>query len=289
MTVTPSPESTVPTLAVTGSTGVVGGHVARLLADRGTAQRLLARTPSAAPQLAGAVALPFAYRDDEPTARALAGVRVLFMVSGAESEDRLAQHRAFVDAAARAGVEHIVYTSFVAAAPDAVFTLARDHFATEQHIRESGMSWTFLRDNFYADFMPMLVGEDGVIRGPAGDGRAAIVARADVARVAAAVLADPSVHAGRTYGLTGPEALDFTEIAAIVGARQGREVRFHDETLEEAYESRRVWNAPDWQVDAWVSTYTSIASGAMAEVSGDVEAVTGRPPLSLVDLLSQGE
>lgn len=277
----------LPELAVTGSTGAVGGHVSTLLADRGLSQRLLARTPSRAPDLPRAVVVPFAYRDDEETARALAGVRVLFMVSGAESEDRLDQHRAFVDAAARAGVEQVVYTSFVGAAPDAVFTLARDHFATEQHIRESGMVWTFLRDNFYADFMPMLVGEDGVIRGPAGAGRAAIVARTDVARVAAAVLADPSAHAGRTYGLTGPEALDFSEIAAIVGAQQGREVRFHDETVEEAYESRRVWAAPDWQVDAWVSTYTSIASGAMADVTHDVESITGRPPLSLAQLLGQ--
>lgn len=277
----------LPELAVTGSTGAVGGHVSTLLADRGLSQRLLARTPSRAPDLPRAVVVPFAYRDDEETARALAGVRVLFMVSGAESEDRLDQHRAFVDAAARAGVEQVVYTSFVGAAPDAVFTLARDHFATEQHIRESGMVWTFLRDNFYADFMPMLVGEDGVIRGPAGAGRAAIVARTDVARVAAAVLADPSAHAGRTYGLTGPEALDFSEIAAIVAAQQGREVRFHDETVEEAYESRRVWAAPDWQVDAWVSTYTSIASGAMADVTHDVESITGMPPLSLAQLLRQ--
>lgn len=277
-----------PTLAVTGSTGVVGGHVARLLADQGMPQRLLARTPSAAPVLPGAAVVEFGYRDDELTARALAGVRVLFMVSAAESADRLEQHRAFVDAAARAGVEHVVYTSFIGAAPDAVFTLARDHFATEQHLRESGMAWTFLRDNFYADFMPMLVGEDGVIRGPAGDGRAAIVARIDVARVAAAVLQAPSAHAGRSYDITGPEALDFSEIAAIVGAHEGRPVTFHDETVEEAYESRRVWAAPDWQVDAWVSTYTSIGSGAMAAVSRDVETITGTPPLTLEELLRQG-
>lgn len=279
---------TRPTLAVTGSTGVVGGHVARLLADQGMPQRLLARTPSAAPVLPGAAVVEFGYRDDELTARALAGVRVLFMVSAAESADRLEQHRAFVDAAARAGVEHVVYTSFIGAAPDAVFTLARDHFATEQHLRESGMAWTFLRDNFYADFMPMLVGEDGVIRGPAGDGRAAIVARIDVARVAAAVLQAPSAHTGRSYDITGPEALDFSEVASIVGAHEGRPVTFHDETVEEAYESRRVWAAPDWQVDAWVSTYTSIGSGAMAAVSRDVETITGTPPLTLEELLRQG-
>ena len=76
------------------------------------------------------------------------------MVSAAEDEDRLGQHRAFVAAAAEAGVRHVVYTSFAAAAPDAVFTLGRDHWATEQAIEEAGLAHTFLRDSFYLDFLP---------------------------------------------------------------------------------------------------------------------------------------
>ena len=66
--------------------------------------------------------------------------------------------------------QRIVYTSFLGAGPDATFTFARDHFATEQLIRESGLAYTFLRNSQYLDFVPLLVGEDGVIRGPAGDG-----------------------------------------------------------------------------------------------------------------------
>ncbi len=139
---------------------------------------------------------------------ALDGVRTLFLVSAAEDAERLAQHRTAVDAAAAAGVEHVVYTSFLGAAPDATFTLARDHAATEEMLRASGMSWTFLRDALYADFLPLMVGEDGVLRGPAGDGRVAAVATDDVAAAAVAVLRDPAAHAGRTYELTGPQALD---------------------------------------------------------------------------------
>ena len=71
-----------------------------------------------------------------------------------------------------------------------MFTLARDHWATEQHIRGSGLPFTFLRDNLYADFLPFMVGDDGVIRGPAGDGRAALVAQDDIADAAVAVLRD---------------------------------------------------------------------------------------------------
>lgn len=225
----------------------------------------------------------FTYTDAAATELALDGVSILFMVSASESADRLEQHRAFIDAAAQAGVEHVVYTSFTAATPDATFTLARDHYATEEHIKNSDMRWTFLRDSFYLDFMEALVGEDDVIRGPSGDGRAAFVARADIARTAAAVLIDPSPHAGMTYELAGPESLSLADVAASIAhvRGRGRDVAFHNETIAEAYASRAQYGAPDWQVDAWVSTYTAIGSGIMAPVGDAIEAITGTAPMSL--------
>lgn len=279
-------ESQTARIAVTGSTGAVGGLVARQLAAAGASQLLLARTPANAPQLPGCVVAPFSYADREASTAALRGTRTLFMVSAAESESRLDDHRAFIDAAAAAGVEQVVYTSFFGASPDATFTLARDHFATEEYLKASGMRWTFLRDNFYMDVMPMFVGDDGVLRGPAGDGRVSIVSRADVAAVATAVLRAPDAHQGATYDLTGPEALTATEIAAAIAASRGTAVTFHDETLEEAYESRRKWDAPAWQNDAWVSTYTAIASGELSRVTGDVERVAGRAPLTFAAYLA---
>ena len=107
--------------------------------------------------------------------------------SGSETPDRVDKHRAFVGAAAAAGIEHVVYVSFYGAAADATFTLARDHWSTEQHIRASGLRWTFLRDNLYLDFFPAMVGDDGMIRGPAGSGRVAAVAQNDIADVATAI------------------------------------------------------------------------------------------------------
>ena len=278
----------LPSVAVTGSTGAVGGQVARLLAAAGVPVRLPARSPDRAPDLPGAVVVPMTgYADRSSVVEALRGTQTLLMVSGAENADRLGEHRSFIDSAVKAGVQHVVYTSFAGAAEDCTFTLGRDHWATEQHLRGSGIAWTFLRDNFYLDFLALLPGEDGVIRGPAGSGRVAAVARADVAAVAAAVLTDPSAHAGATYDLTGPEALSFPEIATVVGAHLGREVTFHDETVEEAYASRRAREAPDWQYDAWVSTYTAIAAGEVETVSDDVHRLTGRAPVSLAELLRQ--
>jgi uncharacterized protein YbjT (DUF2867 family) len=207
------------------------------------------------------------------------------MVSASETRDRVDLHRSFVDAAVAAGVGHLVYASFVGAAPDATFTLVRDHWATEEHIRASGLTYTFLRDNLYADFIAHLAGEDGVIRGPGGDGRAAVVARDDVADAATAVLLSAGTHAGHTYDLTGPAALSFAEMAEIVTAVTGRPVRYLNEAVDEAYASRAGYNAPDWQVEAWVSTYTAVAAGELADVSTAVPDLTGRPATSLEQLL----
>ena len=275
-------------IAVTGVTGAIGGQVARRLADAGLAPRLIARTPARAPRLAGATVHEASYGDRAASLAALGGVETLLMVSAAEDEHRLDQHRAFVDAAAEAGVRHVVYTSFAGASADSVFTLGRDHFATEQHIRESGLAFTFLRDNFYLDVIPQFADEQGVLRGPAGDGRVAAVARADVAAVAAVVLLDHEAHAGATYDLTGSEAFTLGEAAARLTALGGRSFTFVDETLDEAYASRRVYDPEPFQADAWVSTYTSMASGEVAAVTTAVRDLTGRDPLTLEVLFAGG-
>ncbi|MET0590153.1 MAG: NAD(P)H-binding protein, partial [Naasia sp.] len=183
-------------LAVTGSSGALGGLVARGVTEFGVPSILVVRSADRAPQLPGTEVREASYADADASALALRGVKTLFMVSASESADRLVQHRNFVIAAAEAGVEHIVYTSFVGASPDCTFTLGRDHATTEESIRQTGMDFTILRDNFYLDFFQHLPGEDGAIRGPAGDGRVAGVARADVARVALEVLKDPVAHRG---------------------------------------------------------------------------------------------
>jgi uncharacterized protein YbjT (DUF2867 family) len=274
-----------PTIAVTGATGYIGGRVARRLAAAGHRQRLVVRDPARAPELPGATLVQASFADDESARRALRGVDCLLMVSASEAPDRLAQHKSFVDAAADAGVRHVVYVSFYGAAPDATFTLARDHWATEEHLRTTGMAYTFLRDNLYADFLPAMAGDEGVIRGPAGDGRAAVVARDDIAEAAAAVLTDPAGHAGVTYQLTGPQALTLHEAAAILSEATGRTITYHPESVDEAYRSRAVYGAPGWQVDAWVSTYTAIAAGELAGVTDDVARLTGHAATPLAEVV----
>jgi NAD(P)H dehydrogenase (quinone) len=273
-----------PSIAVTGATGRLGGRVARLLAGRGVAQRLAVRRPDRAPALPGAIAVRCAYDQPDQVVAALDGVDTVLMVSGSETPDRVEQHRTFIDATVAAGVHRLVYISFVGAAPAATFTLARDHWATEEHLRASGLATVVLRDNFYLDFLPELVEADGVIRGPAGDGRVAAVAQDDIAEAAAAILTDPSRHDGAIYSLTGPEALTLDEAARIIARHTGRAVTFRHQSVDEAYASR-AGQAPDWQLDAWVSTYTAMAAGELDGVTEDVPLLTGHRARSLVDVL----
>jgi NAD(P)H dehydrogenase (quinone) len=273
-------------LVVTGVTGGLGGRVARRLAARGVGQRVVARDPGRVPELDGAEVARGSYDDPEGLRRAFEGMGTLFLVSASEDPDRMRLHANVVEAAVDAGVGRVVYTSFVGAGPECTFTFGRDHWHTEELIRGSGLRHTFLRDNLYLDFLPLMVGADGVIRGPAGDGRVAAVARDDIADVAVAVLmGDGGDHDGRRYELTGPEALTMEEVAGELSRASGRAVGYHAETLEEAYASRASYGAPDWEVAGWVTTYVAIANGDLEAVSGDVAALAGHRPMRLAEFL----
>ncbi|WP_324909001.1 NAD(P)H-binding protein [Baekduia sp.] len=275
-------------IAVTGVTGGIGGRVAARLEARGVRFRGVARDLSRVPAIAGLEAVQMGrdgYRDQAALTEALGGCETLLLVSAAEGEQRVVDHAHAIRAAADAGVARIVYTSFLGADPDASFTFAQDHYATEQLIRESGMAWTFLRDSQYLDFLPLLVGEDGVIRGPAGEGRCAWVARDDVADAAAAVLADPGAHDGKVYDLTGPEAHTLTWAAEQLSAVTGREITFKNQTVQGAYEARYPLDRPDWELDGWVTSYVAIGTGEMDVVSDAVSTLTGHAPVGLRDWL----
>jgi uncharacterized protein YbjT (DUF2867 family) len=268
-------------IAVTGATGQVGGRVATRLAALGAPQRLIVRDPERAPKLKNTeIAIASGYADTASMRSALEGADTVMLIPGRESANRVAEHQSAVDAIVAAGATRVVYLSWINASPDSVFTLARDHFATEQFIRSAGIAFTFLRMALYLDAIPVIVGADGSIAGPAADGRVAAVYRGDVADSAVAALLDER-HVGQTYDLTGPEAFTLTEAAAVLSRISGKTVRFHNETTDEAYASREQYGAPPWEVDAWVTTYSSIAAGELERVSDSVRELTGHAPISL--------
>ena len=213
------------------------------------------------------------------------GIDILLMVSARENPERVEDHTSLLDAAKLAGVQHIVYTSFYGADEKATFTLSRDHAQTEAYIKELGFTYTFLRDNFYLDFLIDIALENGEIRGPAGSGKVSAVARKDTSSVAAEILLHAKKWKNQTLNLTGPEELSMEEIVALLSKETGNAITYVDESVEEAYESRKKWPAQTWEYDAWVSTYTAIKAGEQAGVSTDVEKVLGHPASSLLDIL----
>jgi NAD(P)H dehydrogenase (quinone) len=283
-------------IAVTGATGALGSRVAdRVAAGAAAADarlRLVVRDATRAPALPDAevTEFPGGYRDGQGFAAALDGVHTLYLVSAAEAEDRVQQHLTAVRAAAAAGVQRIVYTSFVGAGePDPVFTLVRHHSATERALAETGVRFTALRHSMYADFVPFFAvreGDGAVIAAPAGDGRASFVSRDDCADVGAAVLLDDSgALDGTALDVTGPEALSMAQAAEALAEITGRPVEYRDQTVEEAWATRRPSGHPDWEIEGWVTSYLAIAAGELATVSDVVPRLTGHPARTVVEHL----
>ena len=276
-------------VAVTGATGFLGGGVGRRLLAAGVTPRLVVRDRS---RLGGPLAdvddvREATYADGPAMTAALEGVDTLYLVSAAEDARRVDQHVTAVDAAVTAGVRRILYTSFVGASPDSTFTFARDHFATEVHIRSTGVAHTFFRSAMYLDFLPGMVGDDGVLRGPAGDpdgGRVSWVARDDICDVIARALVEPPPE--ESYDVTGPVALTVNETIALLSEVTGREIRYQAEGLDEARASRRAaYDAADFEIEGWITNYAAIEAGELDVVSDTVERIAGHPATSPAEWL----
>lgn len=276
------------TIGVTGATGALGGRIAARIARLGLPQRLIVRDINRAPEYPGSSASMASYEDTADFERACRGVDTLFLVSLPESEDRLDKQLSAVDGAVKAGVSRIVHLSFLRAGPASTFTFARTHFFTEAHIRSTGVRHTFLRPGLYLDLLPTWVTDDGVVRGPAGNGRVAWVSRDDIADVATAVLTDPATALrteNATLDVTGPESLSLSETVDKLSMLTSRTVRYIPETWEEALESRRSIGAPEWAIEGWASSYAAIAAGEMDVVSPTVTRLAGHPAQSIEGFL----
>ncbi len=271
------------TIAVTGATGYLGGHVAHKLSAAGWATRLIARNPSRLPALPHAQAAKAHYQDLVAMTAAFEGVERVFFVSGNELSGRLDAHKTVIDACAAAGVKRVVYTSFLGAGPNSVFTLSQDHYQTEMYLAEMGVPFVALRNSFYAEIILEMV-QDGVIRGPGGNGKLAPVARSDVIDSAVGALTAPHIATG-AVDVTGPTAISLAEIASIHARITGRPTIYQGETLEQAIASRAHYDASDAERAAWVSTYQAIAVGELSATTNTVQRLTGHAPMDFASFL----
>jgi NAD(P)H dehydrogenase (quinone) len=267
-------------IVVTGASGKVGRMIATQLARDGVQQTLFVRDPARAPDLPGADVVVADFRDPESVRAALREGDRVFMVSVHEDvETRIAAHQSFVDAAAEIGLGLLAYLSIVNPSPTSAFHHGHSHYATEQMIRASGTPYAFLRMNLFLDDLPLWFDPDGVCRGPGGDGRVALISRADTAAAAAGVLAGPG-YENEGLDLTGEESLSLTELAALASELTSRSLRYEPGTREAWIESRLAAGIPPWDANIGSGSYEALRRGEFDITSHVVRRVTGRPAQS---------
>ena len=265
-------------ILVTGANGTVGGEIARQLVAAGHVVRALVRSQAKAAALPAAVEIALGdFADTDSLARAVDGVDAIYMTSF-ESREMLALQGNLIAAARTAAVRVVVRLSGMGAHAAARETLMRDHGLCDRQLGQSGLGYVLLQPNwFYQNFPHSFPG--GVMRLPVGSGRTSLVDVRDIAGVAVAALTDPR-HLGKAFVPTGPEALSHAEVARTLSEVTGRRFVFEDVT-DEAWRAEAVesgWDPTD--ADTLIELFRRIRGGRMAEVTDDVQRVTGRPPIA---------
>jgi len=290
-------------IVISGASGDLGRRVTDLLLETDSACEitLVSRTPEKLAHLTGP-GLQFRvgdYRNRDQLVDAYQGAGVLFLISGLNLGRRVEEHRNAIEAAKAAGIRHVVYTSVGGVQPRNPALSARDHYQTELDLRASGLAYTFLRNHLYAEIVSNILvapaAESGVRPPAPGGGGLPRAPKADVARSAAACLLGRDRHAGAVYEITGPELLNFEQIAGMGAEVHGKPIKYVPVTAEERlafFDSigiPRTYDpnmppSPDghmWASDELVTADVAIAEGYQAMLSHHVELITGRKPENL--------
>lgn len=283
-------------LVVTGASGKLGRLVTVALLERvpATALILVSRSPDSLKDFASlgaSVRYGDFERPDSLSAAFAGGVRAV-VISTLGVRDGAGAHRAAFDAAARAGVRHLVYTSVTNPTEDNPFPPAKTHERSEQDLRSSDIPWTILRNALYADLRVQIAAKylrDGRWTTNIGDGSHAFVARADCAAAAAAALTTNG-HQGRIYDITGPELIDAHRYLALLEESGGPAI-VHADVDDAEYERYRAAFAADPDNAAYFELFTgtgqAIRTGCLNHLGTGVQHLTGQPPTSMHELFQQ--
>ena len=217
-------------IGITGATGQLGRLVVEKLKQRTNADHLIAlvRAPQKAADM-NIVSRVFDYNKPETLVESLKDIDYLLLISSNEIGQRKRQHENVIEAAQKAGVKWMIYTSLLHA-DTSTLNLAAEHVATEQALIKSGIPFTLLRNGWYTEnYMSAATGavKAGVLIGSAGNGKISSAARADYAEGAAVILTTPN-NEGKTYELSGDESYTLTDLAAELSRQTGKTISYNN-------------------------------------------------------------
>lgn len=266
-------------ILLTGATGTIGSALLAQLADIDAPVRAVAHSPGGRAEIErhGAEAVDGDFDQAGTLEAAMQGCDRLFLLSPPHPA-QVERERNAIDAAGRAGVEHVVALSLMGASQSSPMLFAQWHAEIDDHLAGSGLGFTILRPAGFmqSHLLPVeTVKADGKWYGMTGHGASGFVDAADVAAVAAHVLTS-SGHEGATYELTGPEAISLPQAATQLSEITGREVAYVDVPVAQFRGNLLGFGLPDWVADSLVALYQAIREGHAATVSNEVEKATGR-------------
>jgi NAD(P)H dehydrogenase (quinone) len=271
-------------IAITGATGQLGRLVVNNLKSKVPADRIvvLVRTPAKAADL-GVTAREADYTQPDTLERALSGVDTLLLISSNEVGQRAVQHRNVIEAAKKAGVQWIVYTSMIHADTSAIKMLAGEHLDTEADLKASRLPYTILRNGWYSEnytaSVPGAVA-GGTLLGCAGGGKISSAARADYAEAAVAVLTSEG-HKGKTYELAGDNAYTLSDLAAEISRQTGKAIPYKNLSEAEYAEVLAGFGFPAPVAQLYASFDTGAAQGSLFEDGHQLSKLIGHPTTPL--------
>lgn len=268
-------------ILVTGATGTIGSQVVKLLREKGVELRAFVRDPNKASSIRGP-GVDIVQGDMGTPATldaAMKGIDKVFLLSVGDPRQVELQGDV-INAAKRAGAEHIVKLSAQGASPDSPVSLARWHYETEKQLENSGLAYTHLRPTFFMqNFLGYVstIKADGAFYVPMHETKLNMVDARDIAAVAVATLTEQG-HAGKAYEITGPEALSFAEAADKLAAAIGKPVRHVYVSPDAARNSMLASGMPRWLVDDLLKLFELFDAGLATAVTSTVAEVARRQP-----------
>jgi len=288
---------------ISGASGSLGRKITEQLLEKIPAENLSVstRTPNNLDALSQRSVVVHAADYNDPVAleRAYAGSDVLMLISSLAVTKRVPEHRNAINAAKRAGIKHIVYTSTAGIHPQNPTLSASDHIVTEDDLRRCGIGYTIMRNACYAEVFPTVAAQPVLRSGEwvqvEGNGKLAPISKNDIARTAVACMLDPARHDGAVYEVTGPELVSFRDIAAMASEVYGVPIRYVPVSVEERYAMFDAMGVPRqyaegmdghpdahlWCSEEMVTADVAFQAGYHAILTHHVELITGQKPMSL--------